>query len=272
MTSSAERICVLGNSHLAAAAQGWDCISDQHPGHTFTFFGAPWDLMGQLEIDDGALVPQTPRLAKKLRRSSGGLDRIVPTDFDRFILYGLQFGPRRIIQTYRNFRPVSFEWREPLPDLPPFRRNIAPVQAISEKLFDRIALAGLGSSLAIRIAGQIAELTDAPMTLVPAPGFSAQVLSGGDWDGPLGAGDIARLVPRVRALLRRACPEGASLIQPRNHLTCHGLFTAERYAAEPKQGDEPDLVHTNPDYAAEMIAACLASFQQSGTTAPRSAA
>ena len=272
MTGTTQRICVLGNSHLAAAVRGWEQIADQHPGQQLTFFGAPWDLMGQLEIEDGALVPQTPRLAKKLRRSSGGMERIEPDAYDRFVIYGLQFGPRRIIQTYRNFRPVSFEWRESLPDLAPFRRNIDPVQAISERLFDRVALTGLGASLALKLAGQIAELTDAPVTLIPAPGFSERALESGDWDGPLGAGDVARLVTRARVLLRRACPEGANLILPRSHLTCHGLFTAERYAAQMKPGDEADLVHTGPEYAAEMLTAAIAAAQSGPASKSRSAA
>ncbi|MFK7941917.1 MAG: hypothetical protein AB8B85_03250 [Paracoccaceae bacterium] len=263
-----ERICVLGNSHLAAAAAGWKRIAAQHPGHELTFFGAPWDLMGQLEVQDQALVATTPRLAKKLNRSSGGLERIEPGAYDRVVIYGLQFGPRRILQLYRNFRPVSFEWREPLHDLPPFRRNVDPVQAISERLFDRVALAGLRTSLAIRIAAQIAEIRTMPVTLVAAPGFSANVMENGTWDAPIGAGDIERLVARTRTLLRRAAPEGVHLVHPRSHLTSHGLFTAAAYAAPAKPNEAPDFVHTGPEYAAEMLGDALAA----GKAAERSAA
>lgn len=258
MTGGDARICVLGNSHIGAAARGWKQVADQHPGREMTFFGAPWDLMGQLEIESDALVPQTPRLAKKLLRSSGGVERIVPADYDHVIIYGLQFGPRRILQLYRNFRPVSFEWREPLPELPPFRRNIDPVQAISERLFDRVAMTGLGASLAVRLAGQIRELSDVPVTLVPAPGFSALALEGGCWDGPLGAGDVDRLSNRIRTLLKRATPEGCDLVVPRSHLTQHGIFTQAAYAAKTKPGADPDMVHTGPEYAAEMLSAVLA--------------
>lgn len=267
MTVRSRRICVLGNSHLGAAARGWLRVAEHHPGHELTFFGAPWDLMGQLDVDGDALVPRTERLAKKIRRSSGGLDRIVPADYDRIILYGLQFGPRRIVQLYRNFRPVSFEWRAQMPEMPPLRRNIEPVQAISERLFDRIAMSGLSGSLAIRLAEQIRALGPVPLTLIPAPGFSAKVLADGAWDGPLGAGDVARLQTRVHALLHRACPDDADLILPRSHLTCHGLFTAEAYAVNKKAGEEPDLVHTSPKYAAEMLTAALAAAAAVANTA-----
>ena len=259
--SKTERICVLGNSHLAAAKRGWVPVADQYPHHKLTFFGAPWDMMGQLEVEEGALIATTPKLAGKLKRSSDGLDRIEACDFDHFVLYGLQYGPRRIVLTYRNFRPVSFEWRAPLHDLAPFRRSFDPVQAISEKLFDRIAVAGLKSSLAMRIAGQLQQITDAPISLVTAPGFSENALECGDWDGPLGAGDLERLAKRTPRLLRKACLPGINIVQPKPHLTRLGLFTAATYAAPPRDGGQPDHVHTSSEYAREMLAAALGSDQ-----------
>lgn len=263
----AERICVIGNSHLGAAKLGWDAIAAQHPGRDLTFFGAPWSMLDGLALRDGALVAGDDRLAHKLRRSSGGLDRIVLAEYDRFILYALQFGPRRVLLTYRNFRPPSFEWRAPLEDLAPLRRHRGPVQAVSERLFNRIAMAGLGSSLGVRLAVMIRAVTDAPIQLVAAPGFSERVLSTGDWDGPLGAGDLDRLAVRVPHLLRKACPEGVQLIQPRAHLVRHGLFTARAYAAEDRPGGQPDDVHTGPAYAGEMLAGAIAAGRTQDLTA-----
>ncbi|MEM1298881.1 MAG: hypothetical protein AAGH68_06325 [Pseudomonadota bacterium] len=265
--SGMERICVIGNSHLGAAKHGWESIRAQNPGQQLTFFGAPWDMLSDLALEDGDLVALTEKLQHKLRRASGGLDRICTGDYDRFILYGLQFGPRRVLMTYRNFRPQSFEWRDGLEDLNPLRRERGPMQAVSERLFDRIALAGLRSTLAVRIADMIAEVSNAPVQLVAAPGFSERVLDTGDWDGPLGSGDVDRLAMRVRRLLRKACPEGVQLILPRRHLIRHGLFTARSYAAEDRPGGQPDDVHTAPAYAGEMLGAAISAGREANRSA-----
>lgn len=265
--TGAERICVIGNSHLGAAKLGWGDVAPMHPRQEMTFFGAPWDMLRDLDLQAGTLVARTEKLRHKLRRSSGGIDRIDPAQFDGFILYGLQFGPRRVLHTYRSFRPCSFEWREELVDLAPFRRERGPVQAISERLFDKIAVAGLGGTLAVHIAAQIREVSDAPVKLVAAPGFSERVLDSGDWDGPLGAGDLDRLATRVRTLLRKACPEGVQLVLPRAHLIRHGLFTARTYAAANRPSGQPDDVHTGPAYGGEMLSAAISSGWQNGRSA-----
>lgn len=251
------RIAVLGNSHLAAAKEGWDLIASDHPACELTFFGAPGLMMGDLAIEDRALVPRTGRLRKKLERSSNGLGRIVPADFDRFILYGLQFGPRRLLQLYRTFRPVSFEWRGSLELLHPFRRCADPVQTISEQFFDTAALSALRASHACRLAGHLRALSEAPIHLVAAPGFSELALETGHWDGPLGAGDIARLAVRSDRLMLAACPDEASLLLPPADLTAHGIFTSAAHALAAGEDTARDHTHTAPGYSARMLEAAL---------------
>lgn len=259
MTATA-RICVLGNSHLGAAKRGWDQIAPAFPGVEVVFFGAPWDLMGELVVDGNALVPGSERLQKKLLRTSGGLDRIIPSAYDKVVLYGLQFGPRRLLQLYRTCRTISCEWQEALEHLAPMRRSIDPVQLISERLFDEAGLAGLRASRAVQLSHQIRQLAEVPVAIAAAPGFSEIVLETGDWDGPLGAGDVEWLAQRYLALAARACPEDTSLVLPPSHLTSHGLFTAARFAAGVNAQGKPDHVHTSPGYGAEMMQRALAAL------------
>lgn len=252
------KVAVLGNSHLAAAKAGWDQIKHRHPSRTLTFFGAPRDMMHDLELAGEVLRPDSDRLRNKLRRSSDGLEAVLLPNYSAFVLYGLEFGPRRLLQLYRTHRPVGFEWREPLPDLAPMERRPDRVQLIADRLFDQAVVAGLRDSMAWRLAEHIIRITGAPVCIVAAPGFNEAVLDSGDWDGILGSDDMVRLTRRYHRLAKEACPEGASLLLPRSELTVHGLFTARGFAADPPKTGKPDLVHANAPYGAAMMSHTLA--------------
>jgi hypothetical protein len=252
------KVAVLGNSHLAAAKAGWEQISDRHPSRSLTFFGAPRDMMRELELAGDVLRPDSDRLRNKLRRSSDGLEAVLLPSYDAFILYGLEFGPRRLLQLYRTHRPMGFEWREPLPDLPPLERRPDRVQMIPERLFDQAVISGLRESMAWGLAEHIVKTTGAPVCLVAAPGFNEAVLDEGEWDGILGSNDIAILTRRYHRLAKEACPEGATLLLPRSELTVHGLFTARGYATDASGSPKQDLVHTSAAYGAAMMSHSLA--------------
>lgn len=254
------KIAVLGNSHLAVAKLGWDSVGTRHPDHRLTFFGAPRDFMKDLVLEGGQLVCRTDRLKAKLRRTSDGLESIRLDAYDGFILYGLQFGPRRLLQLYRTHRPAAFEWREPLPELAPMERIAPQVGAISERLFERAALSGLTQSLALALIAQIRSVVSAPIRLIPAPGFAATALDTGDWDGVLGAGDLDRLAARYARLLERACPPDVQLITHPADMLEFGLFTAQGYCAARSTDGSPDHVHTSPAYAARLMEAALAEI------------
>ncbi len=256
------KIAVLGNSHLASAKTGWEQIKDRYPGHALTFFGAPKDMMNDLELAEDVLRPQTNRLRNKLRRSSDGLEAILLPSYDAFILYGLEFGARRVIQLYRTHRPTSFEWREPLPRLLPMERCPDSVQMVSERLFDQAVMAGLRDSMGFRLTEQVVGATGAPTCLVAAPGFSEAVLDSGDWDGILGSDDCARLSQRFQRLAKATCPQGAQLILPRKDLTAYGLFTKRNAALNTAADGTPDFAHAAADYGAAMLQHALASLAE----------
>ena len=251
------RICVLGNSHLAAAKHGWDQISARYPGLTLTFFGAPRNIMKDLVLEGTQLVPKTEKLLAKIQRSSGGLEAVEIRDYDAFILYGLQFGARRLIQLYRTHRPISFEWREPLPELAPMEARPAKVQTVSERLFEEAALSGLNQTLAVQLIAQLRVVSRVPIHLIAAPGFSERVLDGGDWDGMLGSGDLAQLEKRYCRLAELACPLNVELHMAPADRVAHGLFTRREHASDMMTESGPDLVHTNAEYGAAMLELAL---------------
>ncbi|MEM9062814.1 MAG: hypothetical protein AAGD13_20320 [Pseudomonadota bacterium] len=261
--TDAARICVLGNSHLAAMKSGWDLISDHTDGYELTFFGAPKAMMDGLVLEGSKLVPQNDKLKVKLRVFSGGSEMVDLNAYDAFVVVGLQFGPRRIAQLYRSHRPVGFEWREPLSDLAPMAQREDHVTAVSERLFLDALVAGLTDTMAVRLIEDIQSVTERPIYLVSAPFFSELALETGDWDTVIGAGDVTRLAQRYRKFVRHAVPSDVTLIMPPNRMIRHGFFTAKEFAVPELDDGFQDLVHANPEYGASMLRSVLASMRKS---------
>lgn len=83
------RICVIGNSHVAAIKSAWDEISRDYSSHELNFFAAPGSHLRHLELVGHSLVPKTEGLAKNLAYTSGGETEIDLNIFDIFLIHGL---------------------------------------------------------------------------------------------------------------------------------------------------------------------------------------
>lgn len=89
------RICLMGNSHMAAWKAGYDemVAAGEWPSSvSVTFFASPSD--GLLDIgvstEERALIaPEGSELRMQLERTSGGVSRIRPDDYDFTILVGM---------------------------------------------------------------------------------------------------------------------------------------------------------------------------------------
>lgn len=90
------RICVIGNSHVNALKTGWADMASEQPNFDMTFFASKGDRLGQLDVQDGCLVTQDPELRERLIFTSGGLDHIQMTEYDWFLVYGMQLRPGNI--------------------------------------------------------------------------------------------------------------------------------------------------------------------------------
>jgi len=66
------KLCIIGNSHLAAIKLGWDQVGAEFPWLQPQFFGARADALLDLHAEGGRLVPATPDLAAKIAYVSGG--------------------------------------------------------------------------------------------------------------------------------------------------------------------------------------------------------
>lgn len=136
------KIAVIGNSHCGALISAWEEQSHRRQDVSLTFFAMPGHMgLRTLKIKGDALVPNTPRQRKILRRISGGLERIETGNFDRFLVYGLL--------------------KHPLPEEGDAHHSSALREAI---LQDR-----LHDSSAKFILKSLQSITDKPIDVGPAP-------------------------------------------------------------------------------------------------------
>ncbi len=108
------RVCIIGNSHVAALKHGAESLCKRHPDLQLGFFAARSNKTGGLAVADGVYRPTNDALADQLALTSGGQREIDPTDWDAFLIYG--FGGRPQPGDFakglsRNFRRDLFAQR-----------------------------------------------------------------------------------------------------------------------------------------------------------------
>jgi hypothetical protein len=85
------RVCLVGNSHLAAIKLGWDAVKLDYRDIACNFFGAPRNALRGLALDGDVLIPTNEALARKLKIVSGGPTTLRPSDYDVICCIGLRF-------------------------------------------------------------------------------------------------------------------------------------------------------------------------------------
>lgn len=83
------KICIIGNSHIAALKMAWDTgLEKQFPNIEPTFFGARGRLLHDLVVKNGLLAPGSKDLGNSFALTSRGQRYIDPALFDVFLIYG----------------------------------------------------------------------------------------------------------------------------------------------------------------------------------------
>jgi|GEM_PF-1257358 len=86
------RLCILGNSHVAALKQASAGFCAEHAQARLTFFAAVSRDSRAMRVTGDSYAPTTDALAAQFRLTSGGAEAIAATAHDAFLLYG--FGGR----------------------------------------------------------------------------------------------------------------------------------------------------------------------------------
>jgi hypothetical protein len=149
------RICVIGNSHLAALKLGWDAIKPEFSGIDLTFFGSAGAHIRELTVADGLLITTDRVLLRSMQDLSGGLSQIDPGCYDRFLVCGMEFSVSQVMRVAAKFRPESHA-----------RDNRHP---ISDECFRLSVIGCLRESLMIQTVEKLRQITDKPIAALPTP-------------------------------------------------------------------------------------------------------
>ncbi|AJE46930.1 hypothetical protein [Celeribacter indicus] len=97
------RVCILGNSHVAAFVAAIDACPDRWPGVSPSFFAAHGHALDRYDLRDGWLVSEDKGARARIARLTGR-DSLRLSDYDAFVVTGLHFS---IFTPVRVFRELS---------------------------------------------------------------------------------------------------------------------------------------------------------------------
>jgi hypothetical protein len=126
-----------------------------------TFVYSPGVTLGDIEVVGGRLTAtRLPELARTLERAGSPVD-VAVSDFDRFVIVGLELSLGVCASVYGRFLPY---------DRYPARRfDINAPQLISKSCMDAAITGLIERTGAIRVARQLRTATDRPIYIVPQP-------------------------------------------------------------------------------------------------------
>ncbi len=262
------RLCIFGNSHIAALKEAHTESGVRWPGLDIRFVGAHEGLLLQTEITGGVLRPTSDAardaFARLNRRTTVDL-----TAFDAFAITGAA-SAEAVLQVWRGMRTTA------LPSVAASADLMAELWTlVSTRLAVASTIEVLARRTGPRLAAMLRAASDRPLLLIPQPRPSARSLSGteattvslrrataaGDAPGVAGWMDAAgaALAARHGALyLPQPAPTLASPLSSRADLMHGGpRLTARMHERQP----EGDLRHANAGYGAlilDQIATALA--------------
>lgn len=262
------RLCIIGNSHVAALRRAWA----QHPGRWAdicpTFVAAPRSLLLHTKVEGGYLVPTALATRQALQRLSG----IASLDLsaqDLFVVVGGSMTLLTAVQPYRDARWPGLPSVADCPDLACLRQ-----QLISKNAAQAIVCAILSQRLGAQLAMRLRAGTSCPIFLAEQPRLSDGVLTmrhpaarlhkiairSGD------AAAIARLFET--AAIAALAPSGTRFLPQPAQSISQQLFTASRYMIGsemlgPDRGalhDRDDITHANASYGALVLDQIMAAL------------
>ncbi len=246
------RLCVIGNSHLAALKLGWDQLEEAKDARiaaiTPTFFGAPRDGIRHIALRNGRLVSLNEAVTAHFQRMSNGRSEIDPAAYDGFLLVGLGASMKRTLRLYRTHRWFGLQQN-------------AGCTVVSQAFAQAFLAMGYAGTRLGQVAQLVRSATDKPTFVTAEPHWAASkpdhVARSGDfgWAKAAASGDGDRIAETFAAAMTQALGRDATLIWQPDATIEHGIVTRARYNKGASKfitgdGKESDAAHMNADYGA----------------------
>jgi len=243
------KICVMGNSHLAALKLAWDELVTDYNQVELVFFGARANAMTHLKEENGCLVPTNDRTKQDILFTSNGLELVDFTYFDAVLLYGLACDVRIFSSTLQNHK---------------IDKNAdSSRQFMTRDCFSKVCQDGAEHSLLFKMATMVRRLTDLPLIVSSSPFPSRACVDDAshNWDF---------LVNDDSEMIRQGYDDGiqrafrvfqAKVIPQPERTVTDNIFTKTHYSNASVRliegftfvHPENDHAHMNKDYGVEYL-------------------
>lgn len=252
-----KRVCVLGNSHLAAVKLGWDQRAAARPDLHCDFFGAPKNGLAEVVFEDGFIIPQTEEVRGAFAMTSSGQEKVRLDAYDSFVTVGLGFSMATLIRrVYRDYRSDG-------------HNNLdGDITLVGEATFRQSCTTMLARSTAMWLAGHLGSAGVARILIVPQPLPSEEILEADDavmdaplWQAAVREGDDASLDQTMNEAMQALAAPGLGFLPQPPATRAGRLFTRRDYAIGSVRlaaGFEAvhaknDVGHMNGAYGAAVI-------------------
>lgn len=257
------KLCVVGNSHLAAIKDG-KALCAAANGVSIDWFGAIAPKFRGWSWRGGMIVPDTPAMRQGFARTSGGQDRIAVSEYDAFVFVGF-FGVHVLVDTYDEHCTFVMRMRE--------RKRL-----ISEEVFCRIVAGWRGRGQGLVMARAIRDRTKKPVLVIERPRPAATLLDESSqsgrqmkwsvWRQAIRHGDAECLANMHERQCREIAADGLEVVRQRPStvvdllLTDRQLSVGSRRLINDATHGERDVVHMNGTYGAIVLDDVIAALAQ----------
>lgn len=262
------RVCIIGNSHVAALREAWLQEPGRWSGFSVTFLGAHQDLLLQTEVRDGRLIATTDAAAQTFQKISG-VTEIELDAHDVFVIAGSSVAQATALQIYRDARWVSLPSLATVSDL-----ATMPEQLISRAAAQATMRAALSTRLGPRLAQRLRGGTRRRIFLTAQPRVSEIILKSPRpvtrlHNIAIKNGDAAALGQAFEDAAVQVLAQSDTIFLPQPGQTvAHHVLTAQSYvkganrlaASLDVPQTKDDIIHANGAYGAlvlDQIAAAL---------------
>lgn len=258
------KICMIGNSHVAAMRLAWDKVAAEYPMVEALIYGAHARNLVTVQADaHKELQFDGPPLWSFRAGNDPGRARSIPLgDSDAIVIVGCDFGPSCVFRTYKRYHFAGLNGRRK--------------QALTRDYFKRAVTAAVDESAAGVLAKAIKAAIGTPVMLVPAPlpaesGFT-------DFDKtkmePYRAAQDAGDGPKLMEVYGEVCDElrnrGLQVMRQPEVTTASPLSSLQRYsdnsvrlrADDDALHPENDYFHMNEEYGSLVWADIIGTLRE----------
>jgi hypothetical protein len=231
------RICLIGDSHIAALQYALMENADPYQAARVFLFATRGKGLGDLEYENGAIMSRDVQVSKSLART-GGSDRIVLDDYDAFCVVGGQGRTPLVGKVCEKFSTADMA--------------IAGSVPVSSALLDDLFRDVLQTTLAYKVVSLLRSHTEKPIFYVGNPFVSHAVLGdteqGEFFRAAIEAKAAEKVVQHFRNGLEAAIGAHAQIIaQPPETIT-DVMFTQADYGKGSRRLSQAGREHPDDDF------------------------